>query len=71
MHAHSHETLATGPVCGMKVAAGGPLSENHRGTTYWFCDPACAATFREDPERWASGETMSHDHGEQHGAHRA
>ena len=71
MHAHTYgnDRLATDPVCGMKVPAGGPLSEVHRGTTYWFCDPACADTFRDDPDRWVSDAPLAHDHAddEHHG----
>ncbi len=64
MHAHDHrqDHLATDPVCGMKVARGGSASVVHGGTTYWFCEPACAATFRQDPDRWATSEPLTHDH---------
>lgn len=61
MHAQSHhdDHLATDPVCGMKVAPGSSVSVVHEGTRYWFCNPACAATFREDPERWASSAPLT------------
>ncbi|MHB8961120.1 MAG: YHS domain-containing protein [Candidatus Limnocylindrales bacterium] len=70
-HIHSYDLPATDPVCGMKVAADGPHSEVYRDTTYFFCDPACAATFREDPERWSGTVPLAHDHGDQSGEHRA
>jgi len=42
------------PVCAMDVepaeAAGG--SAQHRGTTYWFCHPACREKFVADPARY-------------------
>jgi Cu+-exporting ATPase len=47
-------TLATDPVCGMKVppatAKGG--SHEHGGKTYWFCNPRCRERFAADPEHW-------------------
>ncbi len=70
-HVHSYDPLATDPVCGMRLAPGGPLSEDHRGTTYWFCDPACAAIFREEPGRWTTPEPLTHDHADQDAAHHA
>ncbi len=45
-------TRVLDPVCGMKVepgkARGG--SHEHRGVTYWFCNPKCNARFQADPE---------------------
>jgi P-type Cu+ transporter len=42
------------PVCGMDVepadAEGG--SAEHRGTTYWFCNPVCREKFVADPARY-------------------
>ena len=47
--------MAKDPVCGMQVdehtAAG--KSEYH-GRTYYFCSPACKATFAKNPEKYAS-----------------
>jgi len=51
------------PVCGMEIRTEGPLRAEHRGTTYWFCDPACEAIFRDEPERWAATTPLQHDHG--------
>ena len=45
--------LTIDPVCGMKVdpakAAG---SEEHRGTSYFFCGKGCAAKFHLEPEKY-------------------
>ena len=47
--------MAKDPVCGMQVneqtAAG---KSDHRGKTYYFCSPACKATFDKSPEKYAS-----------------
>lgn len=56
---------AIDPVCGMRVARDAPLHLEFRGVTYWFCDPACAATFRDEPEHWAvgaDGQHFEHNH---------
>jgi YHS domain-containing protein len=42
----------TDPVCGMEVGHDAELSVDYLGVRYWFCDPACADTFRDEPERW-------------------
>ena len=42
------------PVCGMKVepatARGG--SFEHKGTTYYFCNPRCKERFQAEPEKF-------------------
>ena len=44
------------PVCGMMVdpatARGG--SAEHRGKTYYFCNPRCAERFRAEPAKYLS-----------------
>ncbi len=47
--------MAKDPVCGMQVneqAASGK-SEYH-GKTYYFCSPACKASFDRNPEQYAT-----------------
>ena len=44
------------PVCGMEVDREAALVVEYDGTRYLFCETACAATFREEPERWAQPE---------------
>lgn len=40
----------TDPVCGMTIDdASAAATVEHAGTTYYFCAPGCAATFRKDP----------------------
>ena len=46
---------ATDPVCGMQVDTTIAVVVEHAGQPHYFCDPACADTFREDPERWIPG----------------
>jgi Cu+-exporting ATPase len=61
---HDHPD-AIDPVCGMPVAHDAPLRIEFHGVTYSFCDPACAATFKDDPARWAAegeGRGFVHDH---------
>ncbi|MBZ6493630.1 XdhC family protein [Natrinema longum] len=38
------------PVCGMTVDPDGAPSVAHDGTTYYFCCPGCADSFRNDPD---------------------
>jgi YHS domain-containing protein len=59
---HTHVGKAIDPVCGMEIDAEGLLSVEHRRITYWFCDPACEAIFRDEPERWAAATPLQHDH---------
>jgi Cu+-exporting ATPase len=40
------------PVCGMMVAADGPLRSEHGGATYVFCCPRCKARFDAEPDRF-------------------
>ena len=40
------------PVCGMTVAAEGPLRLDHAGVTYVFCNPHCLERFRQNPARY-------------------
>src|SRR5690606_1241290 len=49
----ANETLATDPVCGMKVdpsAAAG--SYEYSGVTYHFCSTHCLAKFKADPDKF-------------------
>lgn len=47
--------MAKDPVCGMQVneqsAAG---KSEYQGRTYYFCSPACKATFEKNPEKYAA-----------------
>ncbi len=40
------------PVCGMQVDPQAAIAVDQAGDTYYFCESACADTFRDDPERW-------------------
>jgi len=42
----------TDPVCGMHVDPDTAVAVPHEGSVYFFCEPACADTFRDEPERW-------------------
>ena len=44
---------ASDPVCGMQVDPRTAIAVEHAGHVYYFCDPACADMFRDDPVRWA------------------
>lgn len=45
-------TTTTDPVCGMRVDPETAVTVEHGGETYYFCEPVCADTFRDDPDRW-------------------
>ena len=47
------------PVCGMDVDPATAVAVEYDGTTYFFCETACAETFREDPQRWVRPEVSS------------
>ncbi len=69
IHEH-HLTPAltsTDPVCGMPVAPDSTITEEYRGVVYRFCDPACAATFRDEPGRWVKDDkTGGFEHSDHH-----
>jgi YHS domain-containing protein len=46
-------TLATDPVCGMRIAKDGTtLRHNYRGHPYYFCSQACCDGFAADPRQF-------------------
>jgi Cu+-exporting ATPase len=45
-------TIARDPVCGMQVDPETAVGVEHGGRLYYFCESACADTFRDDPDRW-------------------
>jgi YHS domain-containing protein len=45
----------TDPVCGMIIDRESAISVVHQGKAHYFCEAACADTFKDDPERWADG----------------
>jgi Cu+-exporting ATPase len=48
-------TIATDPVCGMKVNTATARGGSHaHGKTYWFCSPRCRERFAAEPEHWLS-----------------
>ena len=58
-------TQVVDPVCGMTIDREKAVTIVHQGTTYYFCEAACAETFREDPERWINAsehDPMRHAH---------
>jgi len=47
--------MATDPVCGMEIeVANAPASYVYEGKTYYFCSPADAEEFRNNPEKYKS-----------------
>jgi Cu+-exporting ATPase len=58
--------LVTDPVCGMKVDPGAARggSHQHRGTSYWFCNPRCREKFVAAPDEiLKAGPRMAAMHG--------
>ena len=46
-------TNTVDPVCGMTIDPRTAIAVVHDRATYYFCETACAETFRDEPERWA------------------
>lgn len=40
------------PVCGMTIDPASAAAVEYDDRTYYFCESACADTFRDEPERW-------------------
>ena len=59
-HAHGEATMATDPVCGMKVD---PAKSAHRhahdGRDYVFCSAGCRGKFIADPEKYLGKPTRA------------
>lgn len=50
------------PVCGMTVKkAEAKGSFDYKGRAYYFCDPGCLARFKESPDKFLEGFTVSMD----------
>lgn len=52
----------TDPVCGMAVDPATAIQVNVDGRSYYFCELACADTFKEDPPRWIQTAAPLHEH---------
>ena len=46
------------PVCGMPIDPAAAVAVKHHDRTYYFCESACADTFRDDPARWVPRDTL-------------
>jgi len=55
-HPSANGASATDPVCGMSVDPSRALSHEHRGTTYYFCNPRCQEKFANNPEQYLHDE---------------
>ncbi len=53
---HQEESkMAKDPVCGMQVDEKKAAATSvHQGTTYYFCAPACKATFQKNPQKFVT-----------------
>ena len=45
-------TTVIDPVCGMAIDRNAAIVVIHAGASFYFCDIACADTFRDEPGRW-------------------
>jgi P-type Cu+ transporter len=46
-------TVATDPVCGMRVETdGAQFTAEHDGQTYHFCSRGCMLDFQDEPQRY-------------------
>lgn len=53
----STEETAIDPVCKMTIVkAGATATRSYNGKPYYFCDPACADSFEQSPERYLRAE---------------
>lgn len=52
----------TDPVCGMTVDPATAIQIDMNGSSYYFCEAACADTFNEDPQRWMQTTAPLHEH---------
>lgn len=48
-------TKVVDPVCGVAINREAAIVVVHAGAPRYFCDVACAETFRDEPERWLTG----------------
>ena len=49
--------MAKDPVCGMEVdEKKAAATTGYKGKTYYFCAPACKATFQKEPEKYVAAE---------------
>ena len=58
-------TSVIDPVCGMTIDRDDAIQAEHEETTYYFCDPACASIFHDEPARWIDDHrrgTFAHEH---------
>ena len=46
----------TDPVCGMTVTTASEYRAKHEGEVYYFCSPACAEAFAQDPQAYIKAE---------------
>jgi len=51
-------TTASDPVCGMQIDPETAVAVEYGGRVYYFCESACADTFRDDPGRWIPRDTL-------------
>ena len=57
-----HETKrAPDLACEMAVDPATAIQINVDGAPYYFCEVACADTFREDPQRWITTAAPRHE----------
>ena len=49
--------MAKDPICGMEVdEKKAAATTGYQGKTYYFCAPACKATFQKNPDKYATAE---------------
>lgn len=54
-------TMVVDPVCGMTVDPDEAIWLEHDGRTYYFCEPVCIDTFRDEPGRWLQDAPATND----------
>ncbi len=58
-------TNVVDPVCGMTLDRDDAIQVEHGGKVYFFCDPACASIFQDEPDRWIDDRghgAFAHEH---------
>lgn len=54
-------TTVIDPVCEMPVDPASAITVEFGGRVYFFCERACADTFRDEPERWVQAPSIAED----------
>ncbi|MFO7794710.1 MAG: heavy metal translocating P-type ATPase [Promethearchaeati archaeon] len=52
------EEMVTDPVCGMKIVPSQSIEYEYKGEKFYFCNPSCEKTFKNNPEKFKNYENI-------------